>query len=76
MIKSAPKADFDNEELGVFSSERKNYQICLLVFDAETRLCQLCETQIEGIWGYDDTDMLPGSYPHRKYMVCMVWNII
>ena len=20
--------------------------------------------------------MLPGSYPHRKYMVCMVWNII
>ena len=25
------------------------------------------------LWGYDDTDMLPGSYPHRKYMVCMVW---
>ena len=22
--------------------------------------------------GYVDTDMLPGSYPHRKYMVCMV----
>ena len=21
---------------------------------------------------HDDTDMLPGSYPHRKYMVCMV----
>ena len=26
--------------------------------------------------GYVDTDMLPGSYPHRKYMVCMVWNIM
>ena len=26
--------------------------------------------------GYVDTDMLPGSYPHRKYMICMVWNII
>ena len=25
---------------------------------------------------YVDTDMLPGSYPHRKYIVCMVWNII
>ena len=24
----------------------------------------------------NDTDMLPGSYPHRKYMICMVWNII
>ena len=24
----------------------------------------------------NDTDMLPGSYPHRKYIVCMVWNII
>ena len=24
----------------------------------------------------NDTDMLPGSNPHRKYMVCMVWNII
>ena len=23
-----------------------------------------------------DTDMLPGSYPHRKYIVYMVWNII
>ena len=22
--------------------------------------------------GYVDTDMLPGSYPHRKYIVCMV----
>ena len=22
--------------------------------------------------GYVDTDMLPGSYPYRKYMVCMV----
>ena len=20
--------------------------------------------------------MLPGSYPHRKYMICIVWNII
>ena len=38
----------------------------------ETRLRKLCETQIEVILGYDDTDMLPGSYPHRKYMVCMV----
>ena len=76
MIKSAPKTDFDNEELGGFSSERKNYQICLLVFDAETRLCQLYETQIEGIWEYDDTDMLPGSYPPQKIYDCMVWNII
>ena len=25
---------------------------------------------------YVDTDMLPGSYPHRKYMVCMLGNII
>ena len=24
----------------------------------------------------NDIDMLPGSYPHRNYMVCMVWNII
>ena len=24
----------------------------------------------------NDNGMLPGSYPHRKYMVCMVWNII
>ena len=23
-----------------------------------------------------DTDMLPGSYPHRKYIVCMLGNII
>ena len=36
---------------------------------------QLCETQIEGSLEYD-TDMLPGSYPHRKYMVCVVQNII
>ena len=28
------------------------------------------------IWGYDDTYMLAGSYPHRKYMVCMLGNII
>ena len=27
------------------------------------------------IWGYDDTDMVPGSYPHRKYMVCMIWYV-
>ena len=26
--------------------------------------------------GYVDPDMLPGSYAHRKYIVCMVWNII
>ena len=26
--------------------------------------------------GYVDTDMLPGSFAHRKCMVCMVWNII
>ena len=25
---------------------------------------------------YVDPDMLPGSYPHRKYMVCMLGNII
>ena len=38
-----------------------------------TRLRKLCETQIEGIYSSEfDTDMLPGSYPHRKYMVCMV----
>ena len=24
--------------------------------------------------GYVDTDMLTGSYPHRKYMVCMLRN--
>ena len=24
------------------------------------------------IWGYDDTDTLPWSYPYRKYMVFMV----
>ena len=24
------------------------------------------------IGGYDDTEMLPVSYPHRKYLVCMV----
>ena len=24
----------------------------------------------------NDTDMLPGSYPPRKYMVCMLWSII
>ena len=24
----------------------------------------------------NDNGMLPGSYPHRKYMICMVWNII
>ena len=37
---------------------------------------KLYETQIEGIYssGYD-TDMLPGSYPHRKYVVCMFGNI-
>ena len=38
---------------------------------------KLCETQIEKckVWDYD-ADTLPGSYPHRKYMVCMVRNII
>ena len=25
---------------------------------------------------YVGTNMLPGSYPHRKYMVCMLGNII
>ena len=25
---------------------------------------------------YVDTDMLPGSYPHRKYVVCMLGNIM
>ena len=28
------------------------------------------------IWGSDDDKTLPGSYPHRNYMVCMVYNII
>ena len=31
-------------------------------------------------WRYNrleyDTDMLQGSYPHKKYMVCMVKNIM
>ena len=25
---------------------------------------------------YVDTDMLPGSYPHRKYIICMLGNLI
>ena len=25
---------------------------------------------------YVDTNMLPGTYPHRKHMVCMLGNII
>ena len=34
---------------------------------------QLCETQIEQCKVREyDADTLPGSYPHRKYMVCMV----
>ena len=38
---------------------------------------KLCETQIEKCKVCDyDADTLPGSYPHRKYMVCMVRNII
>ena len=29
-----------------------------------------------GIQLTDDDDKLPGSYPYRKYMVCVVLNII
>ena len=28
------------------------------------------------IWGSDDDKTLPGSYPHRNYVVCVVYNII
>ena len=28
--------------------------------------------QLSNKYRANDTDMLPGSYPHRKYMVCMV----
>ena len=54
----------------------KQWELWLSEEKLQTILHKLYETQIEGIWGYDDTDMLPESYPHRKYMICMVWNII
>ena len=32
--------------------------------------------QLSNEYWANDNDMLPGSYPYRKYMVCMVWSII
>ena len=46
-----------------------------ILYEIDSR--KLCETQIEKCKVGDyDADTLLGSYPHRKYMVCMVRNII
>ena len=44
----------------------KRWELWLSEEKLQTTLHKLYETQIEGIWGYDDTDMLTESYPHRK----------